>query len=513
MSARNTLNSRRRRATGTLALLAALAVQLPPVRAHSSKGASTALPEASSATTVPCSTSVKLSFGPTVPGDATFFFGQADADCFAWAEFIPLNWPTDGSSFGSPGDLNPVQWENYITQEALYPSNGGTPSPNLLTRSSLPAPCQSQANIAARAAGKLRVLLETNKFEGKPATAFGIPEAFPSNAPAWLGAQNGTNVWYQVLLNPDEESFVNTNQFYNANQQDAYVKNGQGKPIVFYKGSSSGTPVGTIELKAAWMEAPNYNPQNPGNWAHYLLAPAVVIGPSNDQCRSITVALVGLHIIHKTQNQPTWLWATFEHVDNVPGPNNTPACCSFYSKSCQPQQVTVSQPTCLASGQTSPVTVSCTPNTPPLYYLGSGCPAPVPTQVTRTTPLAAASQTANSTAISAITSNYPNSIFQYYQLIDVLWSTTPTQDPTTPQRVPLNPASMTAGNPGTVANTALETYIQNSECTQCHVYAAIAPASANLPWDADFSFAFGTASPGSSNLAATPVKKAAVTKK
>jgi hypothetical protein len=74
-------------------------------------------------------------------------------------------------------------------------------------------------------------------------------------------------------------------------------------------------------------------------------------------------------------------------------------------------------------------------------------------------------------------------------------------------------ASLFAGNPGTVANTTLETYIQTSQCTDCHKYAAIAPASANLPWDSDFSFALGTASPGSSSRAAPAGQKRGATKK
>ena len=35
-------------------------------------------------------------------------------------------------------------------------------------------------------------------------------------------------------------------------------------------------------------------------------------------CTIQTVGLVGMHIGHKTQAAPQWLWSTFEHVDNVP---------------------------------------------------------------------------------------------------------------------------------------------------------------------------------------------------
>jgi len=39
---------------------------------------------------------------------------------------------------------------------------------------------------------------------------------------------------------------------------------------------------------------------------------------SSGTCREVEVGLVGLHIAHKTKSSPQWIWASFEHVDNVP---------------------------------------------------------------------------------------------------------------------------------------------------------------------------------------------------
>lgn len=440
----------------------------------------------------PCGT---IAFNASVPGDK-FLLNQTNADCFAWSEFIPLNWPVSGSNFGAPG-INPVQWQGYTTQETLYPTNGEPPS-KLSRLSALPTGCQALRAVAADKRKGFRLLRSSSKFSSvNNGSNFNFPQAAPSNAPAWLGAQNGTNVWYEVLLNPGEVSYVTdpSHKFYNAANQQSWVNNGQGSPIVFPKGVQNGD-VGTIELKAAWMEVPNYSPSDP-KWQQYLLSNAIVVGPTNTQCRSTVVALVGLHIIHKTTTQPTWIWATFEHVDNVPGPNNTPNCCSFNNAKCQSQTVQVNQTSCLPSG-TAPATVKidCTPNTSPPYNLGSGCPAPVPIQVTRVTGLEKTAQQINTAMWQTITASYPASVFQYYQLVDVLWSTNPTQDPTTPQKVPLNPAALTSGNPGRVANSVLETYAQSTQCTDCHRYANIAPQTPTPApvWDGDFSFALGTAS-------------------
>ena len=299
--------------------------------------------KAAASSPVACSGNVSVSFGPAVPGDE-LLSAQPDADCFAWAAFVALNWPTSGTSFGDPGDLSAVAWEGYMPQDALYPANGGPPPPWGSTAGAIPAGCQVSENLRSGVGREVRVLRSAAKLVAGSGETFNlsqVQEAAPQNAPAWLGAQNGTNVWYEVLLNKDVYDFVTApaHQFYDASRQGSFVNNGTGSPIVFPKGALSGTPVGAIEVKAAWMEVPNYDPSSE-RWAKYKLSTAVVVGPSTDQCRTVTVALVGLHIIHKTAGQPTWLWTTFEHVDNVPGPNQTTDCCNFNSSSCQDRQVT-----------------------------------------------------------------------------------------------------------------------------------------------------------------------------
>ena len=106
---------------------------------------------------------------------------------------------------------------------------------------------------------------------------------------------------------------------------------------------------------------------------------------------------------------------------------------------------------------------------------------------------------------AAIGSAYPSSVFRYYQLVDALWSTNATQDPTAPQKVPLTPKSLTSGN-NQVYNITMESYVQNTKCTDCHRFATIAPQSASLPWDSDFSFALGLASPSSGAVATRAAK-------
>jgi hypothetical protein len=93
-----------------------------------------------------------------------------------------------------------------------------------------------------------------------------------------------------------------------------------------------------------------------------------------------------------------------------------------------------------------------------------------------------------------IRSSNPDSVFLNYQLVDVLWASSPVK--VAPgARIPL-----TAGNPQPspatqkVANTTMETYSQNSKtCLDCHVRAAIAPARGPNQYASDYSFLFSMA--------------------
>jgi len=94
---------------------------------------------------------------------------------------------------------------------------------------------------------------------------------------------------------------------------------------------------------------------------------------------------------------------------------------------------------------------------------------------------------------------YPNSVFQYYQLIDVIWSQILQPDNTTPKPAPfpINTSAMQSGD-NIVANVTLESYVQNTNtCYSCHKYSTIAPYppdSVNNNIFGDFSFAISAAS-------------------
>ncbi len=436
---------------------------------------------------------IVISFNNQVPGDLAAFNNQSQVDCFAWQEFISLNWPVDPNGyFGNPGDYSLVSWETYMPKNVLF-QPGGVPPPawGTLVSPQYAAKFKTQRLLMNPAQTKL--LTFTRKFaDGDSLTGFDPDQAAPFGKPSWLGAQNQTNVWYEIMLNKDYYDFVTKNGFYNAITQHDSIK--KGVPLNFPAGVYNGA-VGAIELKAAWMEVDNIKSPK---WQRYKISRAVVYDSTSGKLRPAMVALVGLHILHKTQNQPTWVWATFEHTDNVPdlpGEPSPPYGYNFYSSNCTTRQVP------LAGGGTA--TVTCTTNTPPPYYLSQA--RPVPIQVTRTNTLDTEdAMPINDSMQNNIRRFYPTSVFQYYQLVDAIWSQQLQPDATkpVPAPFPLNTSAMQSGSV-IVANTTLESYVQNTlTCFSCHKFSTIAPYAndtANNNIFGDFSFAISAAGYSNTN--------------
>ncbi len=435
------------------------------------------------ATSCNCGTLIDIEFSDKVPGDNKLVTGQTQADCFAWAEFVALNWPVNAKDkFGEPGNTGLVQWETYMSREMLMTPDGSPPPP-------WGSQIEAADHLAKFQTGKkagTKLLMHQSKFNGdSQITLDETGQAAPGNAPNWLGAQNGTNLWYEVLINEDEYNYITKNSFYNADSQYAYVVT-RGDTIDLPEGSA--TQVGAIELKAAWMEV--LDPKNK-KWDRYKLSKAILIDPISQEPKAATVALIGLHILHKTESQPTWFWATFEHVDNVPGDGKQMASYNLYNSNCEQQQVKVPA-NCAPNKSTSEqtYTIGCTPNQSPPYYLCSGA-APVPIQVTRRIPIDEDAQAVNKLLQTYVAENFPGSVWANYQLINMIWSTTPQNEQS--NRTPQGLKSMQPHIP--MANSSMETYAQQLTCFNCHQFASIANTlnSQNGAYASDFSFVLGFA--------------------
>lgn len=479
----------------------------------------------------PLSPSFGCAAPPTFdPTSAAFLSGdigqngpqQTDVNCFAWQSFIAFNWPVDAAwpgtpalagepdrtvqlqNWGTPQDptktqIRPTVWETFKSVQDIFVAPGKTPS-GWGVSGTPPASCTGGGVKRLSAFFQPRRTLNSiSKVSPMPTARLnalmgGVPNgAGPDEIQqafgGWLTDQKHNLVWYERAVNRQEFQYllspdgVNADALYTVNGQTATATNSDQKHA---NGLSfpSGVPgkgsiqpwqeLGAAEIKASWRILTN----QPQLWPRYLLSQAYLVDPNTGKCTQAILGLVGLHIIRNTATFPNFMWSTFEHIDNAPQPDTRypdpyshPDGFSFYSANC---------------------TVHCTPPNQARVDHGKPLfPMDEPVQVVRTFPIAKEIAQLNLAVQQQIASSNKQSVFQYYQLVNVQWDQSPTLPITAPnQPIKLNTSSMTSDGDGSnspVANTTLETYAQTRSCVSCHSGARIA-GSPTLA--SDFSFAF-----------------------
>jgi hypothetical protein len=361
-------------------------------------------------------------------------------DILSWQMFISLNWPVDekGEPMGEIGDKGNRIWEKWKESYEIFKEDGSQPLA-WGSESDLPEDLRDKVNAGQGES----VLFRTSKFPffGKDRwqrTGKGrginppeddVDQAF--TAPIW--DQNGNIIRYEIRLNKPAVDYIVSNELYNLDGQIAFSK--QNKQVSFPSGSRD--RAGTIELKFAWkVMVPGKDFEE-----RYFTKPAWILD-STGQLQKATVGLVGMHIATKTLSSPQWIWATFEHVDNV----ETNVLTSIHGRSLRPSFY---NPDC---------------NTCPVNVLPDSTQKPLKSQIQRILPIPRATQALNQQVQALLKKQ--NSFWQYYELIGTQWPTDPSAPP-----YPLNAQTYTlpdavtnksGGNPVPtfLTNMVMETYFQ-----------------------------------------------------
>ena len=401
-------------------------------------------------------------------------------DCFGWQLFIALNWPSKSAGepdptkpFGNPGDYSSVVWQTYKNALEVF---GDTPP----TAWGVNPPPQLALNSA--------VLIDT------------FLEADLQSDNNWLTDQDGQVVRYEIRMNADEFHYIIKNDVWH--QEGIYKAFKEGPGINLPSQKSEFGNVGAIETKAAWRVIPEarraYFEQN------YKTAHAKVYDHETGTWKDQDVALVGLHIIKKTPNSPQWVWATFEHKDNVPveGDPGKSKTWNFFNPN-------------------APADYKPNWDRPPSDLT----PRSTPVQVVRVKQPNADDADAtkiNAAMHSMIKARFPGSVWQNYDLVSVQWPVEP-MNPRPDMKVQkVLPSGQP--RPRVLANTTMESYQQTrfsdgaygmspgandqgperlepknepdkgkSSCIACHRISAITPTFANHPgerWWTDYSTLF-----------------------
>jgi hypothetical protein len=410
---------------------------------------------------------------PDLPKIAPIFRSTTDLsedefDCLAWQDFIYFMWPAATGPRGVPnpnarlGASGPTVWETYKTDDTVFLPDGVDPGP--WDQPQLLATLQtSLAQQVAR--GAVRNLTATSKVSRavlasilragaaiSPVVIDGISQAGGGT----LYDLNGYPVYYEVSMDKVQYEYITQNKLYNAYQQVTFARD---NVIILPGGATSDTP-GAVEIKAAWKVLTDAERKS-GRF-HTIQA---LLGGAKIP---VTVGLVGFHAFISSGGQGAW--ATFAQIDNAPvQPVPASGTFNFFNPSC---------------------TVPGTKNPCPFNVKDAD-----PGQVVQITPDAAAADKLNAYVHYILKQYDKTSVWQYYNLVDVQWPTSPV--PLASLKAPaVLPLPTGSPNVATLVNAVEETFLQkpNMSCFTCHQYAATAATGINQPaYATSYSFMFGHA--------------------
>ena len=280
---------------------------------------------------------------------------------FAWQSFVALNWPADchtrkplNIQIGQDPD-QPRVWEFYHFPADIFLENGKRP--DLKGNPVIPPQCAGDndgskiksAPLRFTEFGKNPIFAPTAGGEVIDTLAFGdalidaagnyvLSEASSMNPVevsqilenGWYSAQNLTDDHFNNIVSLSGNPF----QLVCSSEKDHGVFPGTSpglSPCRAIGRTGANEPVGSMELKAAWMVLPSEASSDSSSMApkpdsnqYYTTSRTLkvkFVTESGDVEKghpvTVPVALIGFHILHKTSAQG-WVWATFEHIDNAP---------------------------------------------------------------------------------------------------------------------------------------------------------------------------------------------------
>jgi hypothetical protein len=293
-----------------------------------------------------------------------------EAAYFAWQEFIALTWPApaqgptafprgvplaDGSvKYGESGPTGQVVFETFRHKVEVFP---GTGAPNGYDKakgdlgfSSIPSYTYASGQIPPAPGIKIPAippydnLDEVTQITTNSMYA-GVVDPHPN-----MGGNSQTDqsekILFQAKVNETHYNYVASNMYWGSDvnpnlgnilfNSGQFVQTGDSKtyppPYMNLPPSDpANKKLGTIEIKTAWRRLnPKEDPKK-----FYTARVRYYVGTINNGNPTITGfvdsdqvgetwGLVALHIIQKTPNAPSFIYATFGHINNIVDANGVP---------------------------------------------------------------------------------------------------------------------------------------------------------------------------------------------
>jgi hypothetical protein len=296
-----------------------------------------------------------------------------------------------------------------------------------------------------------------------------------------LIAQSNVKVQYDLAVNQAMYNYISSNVLYNATCFNAGSNNVHMPPAV-----NPDSDPESIELKVAYL------PMAPCDGTKYHCINALVNG------QSMSVGLIGFHVVHKLPDHQEWIWSTFEHVDNTPdcaqisNPPSGYSSWNFFKTGFVP--VGKPCPACAEEdGSGCDATTQC--NT---FVSDTAIPNICRTQQLSTlqcNPDGGLNDDVNDVVClnQSVWGLLPaNSVWRNYMLVGTVWFKPGMSAPDTSGQVPPTGQAFT-GNTN-LSNTVMETYTQqaNANCLSagCHTSAFASISTTGKAGHADFSHMF-----------------------
>jgi len=391
-------------------------------------------------------------------------------DVFSWQTFIALNWPAlpDGqpnNQLTLADSKTPRVWEYYVDAGLVYRKDGAPP---LGWKDAVAASQEKTFWMSGMGVGTPETAAQKKARDG----GYHVPVigGASGSLQAFTGPmidQQGKWVRYQAALNDIEFDYLVENKLYNLEGQIAYTAKNQ----INFPANKGTTKHGAMEIKMSWKQMSDQDDPS-----RFLVRKARVI-PLTGEPYTADFGLVGMHITAKTESSPTWIWATFEQVDNT---NSNDLEKDSKGRSIKPTFFNTANPTIpvntLAPKNADPVN-QYKPATgqndgPAVYTSWDESLTTNPTQATMVLPVPKATAALNAQVRAAL--KQLGSVFQYYELIGTQWPTAPSfpgftngvANQSNGELLPSSYESIIYKIPGKVVpvflvNTTMETFFQN----------------------------------------------------
>lgn len=270
---------------------------------------------------------------PQLPSDLATGLSHTDYATFAWRSFFALNntaaapLPANrgvgnpASSFADSGKVpkspSPLLWQTFAHRTELFPG---------MNRNGAGGP--------------------TRPFGSDPQYSY---IEFPHGAPLASGAtyahynnldeatQIGQNAIFFPVNPPNVAKTTDARGDYAPSKDSQILFEAKANPVIYeyakgltsYPKTNIVLPDGAVEVKAAWRKLADIPEQNR---VRYHTATVVTYQGKDDApvAHNEDYALVALHIIHKTPNYPTFIFATFEHEDSLQLPDGKKSPTGLY---------------------------------------------------------------------------------------------------------------------------------------------------------------------------------------